>query len=254
MTNDDMTITDYIEAGGKLTSPENVPPRHRAELMRLMAIFVDSELAGAAGFADMINAGPGVKERIAAARIVLEKTDHAGRVLRLMGEFGANIDRYADHHPWTERMARGAAPSDSRPHADMRLRVFDYPLSDWGDAVVMNLLMGKATAAQLTCYSHTAYQPLAEVMRDILPVEIRHAELAEEGLAKLTETQDRTALQASVAYWWPKVETSFGARTDSKRAEILRNLGLPQEAAETARAKWQADAADALKALGLTAP
>ena len=45
--------------------------------------FVDSELAGAAGFADTINAGPGIKQRIAAAKIVLEKTDNADRVLRL---------------------------------------------------------------------------------------------------------------------------------------------------------------------------
>ena len=32
-----------------LTNPTNVPPRYRAELMKLMATFVDSELAGAAG-------------------------------------------------------------------------------------------------------------------------------------------------------------------------------------------------------------
>ena len=35
--------------------------------LRWMASFVDSELAGAAGFADLINAAPGLKERIAAA-------------------------------------------------------------------------------------------------------------------------------------------------------------------------------------------
>jgi len=92
-----MDIADYLSQGGKLTNPANVPSRYRGELMRLMAGFVDSELAGAAGFADVINAGPGIKERIAAARIVLEKTDHADKVLRLMGEFGANTDRYANH-------------------------------------------------------------------------------------------------------------------------------------------------------------
>ena len=62
-----MAIEDYLEAGGVLTSPANAPPRYRGELMRLMAAFVDSELAGSAGFADAINYAPGVKERIAAA-------------------------------------------------------------------------------------------------------------------------------------------------------------------------------------------
>ena len=87
---EDMTIDSYLAKGGVLSNPSNVPPRYRAELMKLMATFVDSELAGAAGFADIINDGPGIKERIAAARIVMEKTDHAGRVLRIMGEFGAD--------------------------------------------------------------------------------------------------------------------------------------------------------------------
>ena len=82
---EEMKIEDYLAAGGVLSNPTNVPPRYRAELMKIMATFVDSELAGAAGFADVINAGPGIKERIAAAKIVLEKTDAADRVLRLMG-------------------------------------------------------------------------------------------------------------------------------------------------------------------------
>ncbi len=51
MTSDasDMAVTMPIEAylaqGGKLTTPENAPPRYRGELLRLMATFVDSELA-----------------------------------------------------------------------------------------------------------------------------------------------------------------------------------------------------------------
>ena len=84
MTNDaadTMSIADYLAQGGKLSSPENVPPRYRAELLRLMSSFVDSELAGSAGFADAINWAPGIKERIAASRITLEKADHAERIL-----------------------------------------------------------------------------------------------------------------------------------------------------------------------------
>ena len=49
-----MPIEDYLAQGGKLTSPGNVPPRYRGELLRLMASFVDSELAASAGFAGSI--------------------------------------------------------------------------------------------------------------------------------------------------------------------------------------------------------
>src|SRR5947209_10852115 len=101
-----MDVEAYLAEGGVLTSPANAPPRYRGELMRYMASFVDSELAGSACFADLINAAPGLKERIAAARIVLEKTDHAERVLQLMGEFGADVARYAIHRPWAARLAR----------------------------------------------------------------------------------------------------------------------------------------------------
>ncbi len=124
----DMSITDYLAQGGVLTNPENVPARYRAELMRLMATFVDSALAGAAGFADIINEGPGIKERIAAAKIVLEKTDNADKVLSIMGDFGANTARYANHHPWTDRVARDADIGTSRTDTDMRLSVFNYPM------------------------------------------------------------------------------------------------------------------------------
>src|SRR5262249_13064619 len=140
-----MNIDDYLAQGGVLSSPVNVSPRYRGELLRFMASFVDSELAGSAGFADCINDAPGLKQRIAAARIVLEKTDHAERVLNVMSSFGADSARYAVHHPWGARMARDADLRTARLGGDMRLSVFHYPIQGWTDAVVMNALMGSAT-------------------------------------------------------------------------------------------------------------
>ena len=67
---DTMNIEDYLAQGGVLTAPGNVPARYRGELMRLMASFVDSELAASAGFAGSINFAPGIKERIAAGDTV----------------------------------------------------------------------------------------------------------------------------------------------------------------------------------------
>lgn len=252
-TSDAMSIEDYLAAGGVLTSPTNVPSRYRAELMRLMATFVDSELAGSAGFADVINTAPGIKERIAAARIVLEKADHAERVLKVMGDFGANTGRYVSHHPWTERLDRDADIGASRIKADMRLAVFNYPLDGWTDAVVMNLLMGKAVGVQLGEFSKISYQPLAEQFREIAPREARHAELAEEGLVRLADNgADKDVLQASVNYWWPRVAASFGS-AESPRAEQLKSLGLRHRSNAELKAEWEASATGALKAVGLKA-
>lgn len=245
---DAMSLADYLAGGGVLTSPANVPPRYRAELLRMMASFVDSALAGSAGFADAINDAPGITERIAAARIVLEKADHAGRVLALMGEFGADVARYARRHPWAARLPREADIGMSRAGGDMRLSVFHYPLAGWTDAVVMNVLMGRASAIQVTEMARVSYQPLAEVFRAILPRETRHAELGEEGLARLV-AEDAGAVRASAAYWWPRAAATFGAEA-SPRFAALRAMGLRHRENGALRAEWEEAAAAALRRCG----
>ena len=249
---EDMSIESYLAAGGVLSNPTNVPPRYRAELLKLMATFVDSELAGAAGFADIINAGPGIKERIAAARIVLEKTDNADKVLTVMGDFGVDTNRYANHHPWTARLERDADIGTSRTEHDMRLAVFNYPLDGWTDAVVMNLLMGRAVAVQMGDLTLVSYQPLAEAFRAIAPVEAHHAELAEEGLARLLESGGKAAAQASANYWWPRVAASFGTLGSTKAAS-LGAMGLRSTTNAEQLDRWQAETGAILDKLGLAA-
>ncbi|OUS33819.1 phenylacetic acid catabolic [Rhodobacterales bacterium 56_14_T64] len=247
---DDMSIEDYLAAGGVLTSPSNAPPRYRAELMKIMAIFVDSELAGAAGFAEMINAGPGVRDRMAAAQIVLEKTANADRVLTLMGEFGADTGRYANHHPWTTRLSRDADIGQRRSDHDMRLAVFNYPLTGWADAVVMNLLMGHAAAVQLDELSQVSYQPLAESFRIIMPIEATHTVLADKGLANLSEYSAPAAMQDLVNYWWPRVAASFGDES-SQKFEGLKAMGLRKTRNTALKTRWQEEATAALATHGL---
>lgn len=251
MTTEEMDLAAYLAQGGRLTSPANVPPRYRGELLRIMASFVDSELAGAAGFADIINDAPGIAARIAAARIVAEKTAHAGRVLALMGEFGADTARYAAHHPWTARLPREAAPDAERPGADMRLPVFDFPLAGWADAVVMNVLMGLAVDEQLADLARISYQPLATAFAEIAPAERRHTELGQAGLAELAA--GGAELAPSVAYWWPRVARSFGSARD-ERLGWLRSVGLRFRSPGEQRAAWEARAEAALAEVGLSRP
>jgi 1,2-phenylacetyl-CoA epoxidase catalytic subunit len=246
-----MDIADYLAEGGKLSAPENAPPRYRAELLRLMATFVDSELAGASGFAEVINTAPGLEARIAAARITAEKFAHAGQVLKIMAEFGADADRYADHHPWTARLPRDADIGAARHGGDMRLNVFHYPLQGWIDAVAMNLLMGRATVIQLGEFAQGSYQPLAEAFQAILPAETRHAELGEAGLRRIVARGGGAAAQASIGYWAPRVAASFGT-ADSRRFEALRRFGLRHTPNAELLARWRADVGARLAALGLT--
>ena len=248
-----MDITDYLARGGKLSAPGNAPPRYRAELLKIMAGFVDSSLAGAAGFADVINDGPGIAERIAAARIVYEKTGHAARILKLMGEFGADISRYEARHPWTARLPRDTAAGARSAH-DLRLSVFNYPLQGWADAVVMNLTMGTAVAVQLEDISRSSYQPLAEAIREIAPREAEHTALAADGLARLLEgSASPEVLRESLGYWWPRVAASFGDPAP-ERQDMLRRLGLRHSFGAEQRAAWEARVGEALSGIGLAVP
>ncbi|PKP75954.1 MAG: phenylacetic acid catabolic [Alphaproteobacteria bacterium HGW-Alphaproteobacteria-6] len=248
---DTMAIEDYLAQGGVLTAPDNAPARYRGELMRMMSTFVDSELAGSAGFAASINLAPGIKERIAASRITLEKADHAERVLEVMGSFGTDTGRYQSQHDWAARVARDADLGTARGAGDMRLSVFHYPLQGWTDAVVMNVAMGLATGVQLAELSRVSYAPLAEVFRAIAPREARHAELGLEGLQRIVATDaGRAEAQAALTYWQPRVAATFGV-AGSARYDTLARFGLRHTPNESLLGRWQAALAETLGPLGL---
>ncbi|WP_149140086.1 Phenylacetic acid catabolic protein [Gemmobacter caeruleus] len=248
---DTMNIEDYLAQGGILTAPGNVPARYRGELMRLMGSFVDSELAGSAGFAAAINFAPGIKERISASRITLEKADHAERVLEVMGSFGTDTARYQGQHDWAARVARDADLGAARQAGDMRLSVFHYPITGWTDAVAMNVLMGLATGVQMTELTRISYAPLAEVFREIAPREARHAELGLEGLERIAATDaGRAEAGAAIAYWRPRVAATFGV-AGSARHDTLRKFGLRHSPNEALLSRWEALVAEKLAPLGL---
>lgn len=246
-----MNIEEYLAQGGVLTSPGNVPARYRGELMRLMGSFVDSELAASAGFAASINFAPGIKERIAASRITLEKADHAERVLNVMADFGTDTARYQRQHDWAARVARDADLGAARTGGDMRLSVFHYPITGWADAVVMNVLMGLGTGVQMTELTRISYAPLAEVFREIAPREARHAELGIEGLDRLAATDaGRAEARAAIAYWRPRVAATFGLAGSARHAMLAR-LGLRHASNESLLSRWDALVAETLGPIGL---
>ena len=248
---DTMNIDDYLAQGGVLTNPVNVPARYRGELLRLMASFVDSELAGAAGFAGTVNDAPAIRSRIAAARMVQEKLENAARVLSVMSEFGASTDRYENAHDWAARAPRDAEIGAARQGGDMRLSVFHYPLQGWVDAVTMNVLMGLAAGIQMRDLTRVSYAPLAEVFREIAPREARHTAIGVAGLKQVVATPEgRARVQAALDYWRPRVAATFGT-AGSARFDMLKRMGLRHSRNEDLLSAWEAEVARTLAPLGL---
>jgi len=242
-----MNIEDYLAQGGVLTSPDNVPPRYRGELLRLMSAFVDSELAASAGFADCINHCPGIQERISASRITLEKADHAARVLTVMESFGTNVQRYQQQHDWAARVPRETALDALPQGMDKRLPIFHYPLTGWVDAVVMNVLQGLAAAVQFEELARISYSPLQTIFAAIAPREARHTEL---GLQALAAAKTHAQVAQSVDYWLPRAAAPF-ERAPSSRHDVLLQFGLRHQSNAQLLERWREKVQGQLQPLGL---
>lgn len=249
----DETLLKRIENGETITADDDLPPAYRGAVMRLMTIFVDTELAWAAGYADYINRAPGMRERVVTANIVAQKLDHAERVLALQTPFGVRPELYIREHAWTARLDRNIRLETRRVGDDKRLNVLHYPMEGWTDAVVMNALMAAATVLHLTELAGASYAPLADTMSLIVEREIEHAGLAEKGVAQAIERQGIAPAQIAVDYWYPRIADTFG-RLDSDRFEQYQKSGLRKATNADMLALWQADAGALLGRLGLQVP
>ncbi len=243
-----------IARGEKIAGGEALPPGFRSELMRLMVVFADSELAGAAGFCPFVNRGPGLRERIIAAKIVAEKYVHAEMVLSLLQPFGVNPQLYVRSHAWDARLDRDLDLGTRRIGGDKRLNVFHYPLEGWEDAVVFNMLMGSATAIQLAEMEGCSYAPLAAAITHILPREREHSALGETGTRQAIERSGRkSSVKAAIDYWYPRVQATFG-RIESDHAKQYIDFGLRRRDNAGMLADWTAQMSAAGKRLGVGMP
>ncbi|MCP5373388.1 MAG: phenylacetate-CoA oxygenase subunit PaaI [Hyphomicrobiales bacterium] len=247
-------ILEKVKAGGKITGDDTLTPGYRGEVVRLMTIFVDTELAWVSEYADQINRAPGIRERVVAARIVAEKLDHAQRVLALLEAFGVNPELYVRSHAWTARLDRSVDLGTRQVGDDKRLNVLHYPIQGWTDSVTMNALFGPATIIHLTEVANCSHAALAETMAGILERERGHAEAAIKGLRQAVERDGSpAAAQVAVDYWYPRIADTFG-RSDSTRYEQYRAYGLRQHTNAELLATWKQDVAPILGGMGLTAP
>ncbi|MBB4267022.1 Phenylacetic acid catabolic protein [Roseospira visakhapatnamensis] len=250
----DDTVIDRVSRGEILESPVEVSPGYRAELMRVLAVFVDSELAGTAGLVPFINSAPGLRERVTAARIVAEKFDHAQQVLDIMAPFGVNPTLYVRAHCWASRLDRDLDLGNRRIGGDKRLNVFHAPLEGWLDAIILNMLMGTAVATQLLDLVDSSYAPLRAVMAAIVAREAAHARSGETALAQAIGRHGTpSAAQGAVDYWFPRVVHTFG-RADSQHFERSRALGLRRRTNAEGLNRWITDIHPRLSALGLSRP
>ena len=89
---------------------------------------------------------------------------------------------------------------------------------------------------------------LAEALREIAPVEAHHAELAEEGLARLIGDGQGARIKSSLAYWHPRVSAIFGDASPERMAQLAA-WGLRRTPGAEMRREWEARVTAALARL-----
>jgi ring-1,2-phenylacetyl-CoA epoxidase subunit PaaA len=253
MAADEKTLLETIAGGGRITELDDMTPAYRGEVTRLMTIFVDTELAWAAGYADSINKAPGMRERVVAATIVAEKLGHAETVIGLLEVFGVHPELYIRSHAWTGRLDRNVDLGTRKVGEDKRLNVLHYPLEGWTDAVTMNALFGTATVLHLSELAGASYAPLADAMGAIIEREKGHAAQAVKGLEQAVERGAGATAQASVDYWYGRIGATFG-RIESERFELYQKFGLRRHTNADLLAQRAGEVAPILQRLNLAIP
>lgn len=254
MAQDEKALVDHIAKGGRITAPEQMAPAYRAEILRVMTVLTDSELAGAAGFAAAINGAPGLAERQALVRIVAAKLEHAGIILALMLPFGVNAELYVRSHPWAARIGRDIDLGLRRIPGDKRLNVFHYPLESWYDALLVDLLVGQSLVIQLTDLADCSYTPLAGELRAMTPAEQLLADLAPPLLqAAIVRDSRLSAAQSALDYWYGRAAATFG-NIESERFAVYRRYGIRRDNNAALLGQWRRRIDGRLKEWGLKVP
>src|SRR6266496_2658003 len=88
----DATMTDKIARGVRLESPDEMTPEYRQDLVHLMTMQADSELAGGYGYVPWITKAPTVDEKHVVAQIVKDELRHAAIMYGLLGDLGVDVD------------------------------------------------------------------------------------------------------------------------------------------------------------------
>src|SRR5687767_999027 len=111
-----------IERGIRLESAEEMTPEYRDNLVHLMTMQADSELAGGYGYVPWIAKGPTVEEKHVVAQIVKDELRHAAVMYGLLADLGVDVDAHVQRHDetFTMRIQPDADIGTQRITADKR--------------------------------------------------------------------------------------------------------------------------------------
>src|SRR4029450_3961395 len=118
-----------IERGVRLESADEMTAEYRENLVHLLTMQADSELAGGYGYVPWITKAPTVDEKHVVAQIVKDELRHAAVMYGLLADLGVEVDDHVRRHDanFTMRIDTDADIGTARVSADKRVNIFYYP-------------------------------------------------------------------------------------------------------------------------------
>lgn len=248
-----MTMSDGVKAeAARKPAIDPEMQKFREIVTRILFELADSQLAGSAGYANLINIGPTLGDRVDLAMIVAEKGKIASDAYAVLQTFGLNTEQYFANNCWEGKIGRNTELGFKRASSDKRLNALLYPLYDWIDVGVFTYLMASMACMQLEEFSQSNFAPLAELAAASLPVERRHADFGARQMEKLaSNAAQKEETQLRLNYWHKRVATSFGP-SGSQRNELMRQHGLKRKKNEELAQEWQDKASALCSKLGFS--
>ncbi|MBI4370139.1 MAG: phenylacetate-CoA oxygenase subunit PaaI [Elusimicrobia bacterium] len=244
---------EKLAKGDKITSLNEMTEEYRENLIHLMMMQADSELAGAFGYVPWIMKSPSIQETLSVAQIVKDEVRHARVMYRLLEEMGLDVAGYYKSHNFNLRV-EAADIGTERLADDKRVNIFYYPIDTWADFIMFNFCMDRGAGHQLEDAADCSYKPWCDVMEGIFKEEnmhIAHGDSWTEQLAKNPETRDE--LQEALNRWFGRTMNIFG-RANSPKNAIYRKLGLKKRDNDEVRQSFAAEIKEKCGAFGLKFP
>ena len=227
---------------------------YRQNLIHLMLMQADSELAGAFGYVPWIMKAPTIEEKHVVAQIVKDEVRHAHVMYGLLEDLGVDVPAHIGRHDFTMRLDGSADIGTGRAAADQRVNIFYYPIERWSDFVFFNFCMDRGAGHQLEDVRQCSYGPWVRAIEGIFKEEkmhIRHGELWVKRLADDATT--RGEAQEALDKWYVRTMNIFG-RPGSARNAHYRTYRLKARDNDEVRRAFSEEVGRLATAVGLSVP
>jgi len=244
-----------IEAGERIESPEEMTDDYRRNLIHLMTMQADSELAGAFGYVPWIMKAPTIEEKHVVAQIVKDEVRHAHVMYGLLEDLGVDVAAHVARHDFTLRLDGSAADiGTARVAADQRVNIFYYPIDRWADFIFFNFCMDRGAGHQLEDVRHCSYGPWVRAIEGIFKEEKMHIRHGELWVQRLTQAEaTRAEAQEALDRWFVRTMNIFG-RPGSAKNRVYQKYRLKVRDNDEVRRAFATEVTALAGAAGLTVP